>query len=314
MSIERLSGGLSPADGADPRTFPEIFNGFADEFEGKNIPAFGTAAPSDGDALVYNDADGVYEPGEGGAGSLEDLTDTEITTPVAGEKLVYDGTEWVNLEAYAFVETVTFTSNGTFSKGDYPWLRAIRVKCLGGGSAGGGAALTGSSSVSAGGGGASGGFAESFITDIAGLASSVTVTVGSGGLGVDDADGNDGNDSSFGALVIAFGGFGGLGGAAKTETRLYRGGIGGTSGVGDLGVRGNGGGFGVADISGTGQGGLGGASFFGGAGRGIGNTDGDGFDGSLGGGGGGANNRNNVAIAAKGGDGGDGIVIVELFA
>ena len=33
MAIERLSGGLTPADGADPRTFPSIFNDAADEIE-----------------------------------------------------------------------------------------------------------------------------------------------------------------------------------------------------------------------------------------------------------------------------------------
>lgn len=33
MSITRLSGGLTPADGADPRTFPTIFNSAADAIE-----------------------------------------------------------------------------------------------------------------------------------------------------------------------------------------------------------------------------------------------------------------------------------------
>lgn len=33
MSITRLSGGLTPADGADPRTFPTIFNDAADLVE-----------------------------------------------------------------------------------------------------------------------------------------------------------------------------------------------------------------------------------------------------------------------------------------
>lgn len=99
MSIERLSGGLTPADGSDPRTFPEIFNGFADEFEGKNIPAFGTAAPSDGQVLTFDSASSEYVPEDsaGGASSLEDLTDTDISSPSDGDALVYDGTsgEWV---------------------------------------------------------------------------------------------------------------------------------------------------------------------------------------------------------------------------
>ena len=33
MAIERLSGGLTPADGSDPRTFPSIFNVAADDIE-----------------------------------------------------------------------------------------------------------------------------------------------------------------------------------------------------------------------------------------------------------------------------------------
>jgi len=33
MAITRLSGGLTPANGSDPRTFPAIFNGAADDIE-----------------------------------------------------------------------------------------------------------------------------------------------------------------------------------------------------------------------------------------------------------------------------------------
>jgi hypothetical protein len=33
MAITRLSGGLTPADGSDPRTFPAIFNAAADDIE-----------------------------------------------------------------------------------------------------------------------------------------------------------------------------------------------------------------------------------------------------------------------------------------
>jgi hypothetical protein len=33
LDIERLTGGLTPADGADPRTFPAIWNGTADDLE-----------------------------------------------------------------------------------------------------------------------------------------------------------------------------------------------------------------------------------------------------------------------------------------
>src|SRR6056297_1702250 len=89
MSVTNLSGGLTPGDPADPRTFPAIWND-------KNIPSFGTATPADGDALIYDDASDRWVPGEGGAGSLEDLTDTSITSPADGEVLTYDGADWVN--------------------------------------------------------------------------------------------------------------------------------------------------------------------------------------------------------------------------
>src|SRR6056297_165807 len=125
MSVTNLSGGLTPGDPADPRTFPAIWNA-------KNIPSFGTATPSDGDALVYDDASDRWVPGEGGG---------------------------LPSNAYAFVETVYFTSNGTFSKGDYPWLRAIRVACQGAGGGSGGAQATSSGQCSAGGAGGGGGYA-----------------------------------------------------------------------------------------------------------------------------------------------------------
>jgi hypothetical protein len=46
MSIERLSGGLTPADGGDPRTFPAIWNATADDLEAgdySKVPTGGTA-------------------------------------------------------------------------------------------------------------------------------------------------------------------------------------------------------------------------------------------------------------------------------
>jgi hypothetical protein len=46
MSIERLSGGLTPADGADPRTFPAIWNATADDLEAgdySRVPTGGSA-------------------------------------------------------------------------------------------------------------------------------------------------------------------------------------------------------------------------------------------------------------------------------
>jgi hypothetical protein len=120
---------------------------------------------------------------------------------------------------YQFRETVYFTSSGTFVKANYPWLRAIRVKCVGGGGGGAGTgAATGTQVIVAGTGGG-GGYAESFITNIAGLDASVTVTRGAGGGGgaAGQNAGSGGGASSFGSLVIGNGGGGGQVGGAGTS-------------------------------------------------------------------------------------------------
>jgi hypothetical protein len=92
MTIVRLSGGLTPGDGSDPRTFPEIFNAAADVIEatqgsavalgsavasqGSAITAledlnpvqFGTAVPSDGQVLTFSTAVAGYVPEDVDAG------------------------------------------------------------------------------------------------------------------------------------------------------------------------------------------------------------------------------------------------------
>jgi hypothetical protein len=83
---------------------------------------------------------------------------------------------------YQYVQTLYFTSSGTFSKASYPWLRGIVVKCQGGGGGGAGAGATPAGQIISGRSGSGSVYAESFITDISGLSSSVTVTVGSGGI------------------------------------------------------------------------------------------------------------------------------------
>jgi hypothetical protein len=245
------------------------------------------------------------------------LAPTNVTSPVAGEKLVFDGTNWVNLEGYVFVETVYFTSSGTFTKATYPWLRAIRVKCVGGGGGGGGAQPTTAITTSGGSGGSSGGYAESFITDIAGLAASVTVTRGAGGAGGNGANGSNGGDSSFGALVLGENGNFGLLRSPIGGVRFFRGGtipIPSVN-VGDFTAQGSVGGFVIADVNGSGGGGPGGDSFFAGGGRAtMSASAGPGFNGMLGSGGGGAWNSTSQASNQTGGAGGNGIVIVELYA
>jgi hypothetical protein len=261
VTVTRLTGGLTPGDGADPRTFPAIWNDTADTI----------------DALRTG---------------------------------------------YVFVETVYFTSSGTFTKATYPWLRAIRVKVVGGGGGGGGAGVTGASQTAAGAGGGGGAYAESFITDITSLGASETITVGAGGTGGSSADGSNGGTSSFGSLVIAANGSGGsrIGATNVSIGNVFRpGGLGGnpSSCTGDLKLGGTAGGAAITGTLASQQhAGNGGGSILGGGAQGLatnGSQDGQtGYD--FGGGGSGGGNIQNGATARDGGNGGPGVVIVELYA
>ena len=218
---------------------------------------------------------------------------------------------------YRYVTTIYFTSSGTFTKASFPWLRAIRVRCQGGGGAGGGAATTDASRISVGSGGSGGNYAESFITDIAGLDASVTVTRGGGGGGVSGQAGNPGEESSFGSLVRAPGGGGGIRSGSATFTLAVAGGASPSDlGISDLEIRGGSGNvalFSAFDLD-RGVSAIGGGSVLGGAGAGR-NSAADGFGGvGFGGGGGGALNPRSNSTARSGGAGANGIVIVDLFA
>jgi hypothetical protein len=219
-------------------------------------------------------------------------------------------------EGYQLVQTLYFTSSGTFSKATYPWLRAIRVKCQAGGGGGGGSAATGASEVAMASGGSGGVYSESFITDIAGLASSVTVTRGAGGAGASAGNnlGSNGGVSSFGSLVSANGGLGGYGAGAVGLSGFTNARDGGTGGTGDLVIAG-----GASPVHGqvrtdfiipfmSGSSFLGGSRVFEGAAASNGLTGQN-----FGGGGTGGQNTENEA-AKSGGTGGAGIVIVELYA
>jgi hypothetical protein len=204
---------------------------------------------------------------------------------------------------YTYVETVYFTSSGTFTKASYPWLRAIRIRCQGGG--GGGCGRTAGSHGT---GGAGGGYAEKFLTDIAGLSASETVTVGAGGAGGANtgASGSGGGGSSFASVV----GNGGGGGNSNNVPGIPSSGSGGD--VHFFGSGGGGGGTGSQSYPyGVGHGG---ASHLGGGAMATRRyaANSDGYAGyRYGGGGGGA-----CALTTNqaGGAGADGIVILELYA
>jgi hypothetical protein len=217
---------------------------------------------------------------------------------------------------YLYAGTEYYTSSGTFAKADPLGtgdigLRAIRVRMVGGGGGGGGAEATGSNEVSNASGGGSGGYSESFITDIAGLDASVTVTRGAGGAGGSAAVGVAGGQSSFGASVTADGGPQGNYRAATTPPTNIVPFDNVAAGTGDFASGGSTGHQGVGPGAAFSLGGAGGSSVFGGGGRG-GTANGTAAVGA-GSGGGGAANPQNTAVNRTGGAGANGIVIIDCF-
>ncbi|QCG77518.1 hypothetical protein SEA_DIZZYRUDY_21 [Microbacterium phage DizzyRudy] len=219
---------------------------------------------------------------------------------------------------YRFVQRVIFTSSGSFLKASYPGLRAIRVMAVGGGGGGAGAGGASGGMNSYGTGGGSGGYAESFITNIAGLATSVAVTVGAAGAATANGaiTGNDGSASSFGTAVVAGGGGGGQTKGNSALGGYVRGGLGGTPTAGDIQQGGTPGQTGMGRDT-LAQPGSGGSSIFGGGG--LGNASGAGggsYAGQAGmayGAGGGGAAVNAGGVAAAGGAGANGVVIVEIY-
>lgn len=237
----------------------------------------------------------------------------QVVTPAGLKAAMNDASN-----GYRLRQTLYLTSGTTFSKASYPWLRAIKVMLVGGGGGGGGAAATSASMQSFGQGGGGAGYAEAFITNIAGLAASVTVTVGAGGSATSGSAGGAGGASSFGSLVAADGGAGGSVKPNNAYTAYVVGGLPGVGTAGDLLISGSGGSTGTGDGNGLSASGAGGASRLGGGGRsngtGAGNSGTIGVaGGNYGGGGGGASN-NAGSSARAGGAGAPGIVIVELYA
>jgi hypothetical protein len=215
---------------------------------------------------------------------------------------------------YTYLTTVYYTASGTFTKADYPGIKAVRVKCVGGGGSCGGAATTSSGQGAIPGGGGGGEYAESFLLATA-LASVETVTVGAGGVAASagNNNGNDGGASSFGVTkVVANGGEHGDGSAAGSSNLTNAGGEGGTGGTGDLLIDGSDGGTGRrigADITQANYGGH--SHMSGSASAGISNTTGE--PGRLYGGGSGGCNNGASETAKASTPGADGIVVVEVY-
>lgn len=75
MAIQRLSGGLTPADGADPRTFPTIWNDFADQGE----VLFSQARVQN---QRWNNL------------TINDFNDIDSDSPEVRQVFIYDGSVW----------------------------------------------------------------------------------------------------------------------------------------------------------------------------------------------------------------------------
>jgi hypothetical protein len=218
---------------------------------------------------------------------------------------------------YQILDTFYYDASGSFVKsailGLFPELRAIKVKVQGAGGGGAGCGITGAGQGSVGSGGGGGVYAESFITDIAGLAASTAITIGAGGLrGGGAAGGAAGGESSFGSLVVAPGGGNSSSRTASAFPVLIVGANAIEGGTGDLRIPGEAGGTGIVVKEGQGDGGAGGNSVFGAGGRGApsgsAGVNGEGY------GSGGSGAANSASSAAKnGGNGASGIVIVELY-
>lgn len=216
-------------------------------------------------------------------------------------------------------QLVEFTSNGTFTKADFPWSKFVDVEVGGPGGGSGGAGATSTNQGSVGGGGGGGGYARKIIP-IADLAADETVTIGSGGGGGSPGSGGSaGSSSSFGAHCSATSGTGGGGTGAVGSTNAP-GGNGGNGTGGDVNIPGDDGGNGYVNAGDDGfatvssAGGYGGGATLGGGRNPGGGDAGDtGVAGrSFGGGAAGAYNGESQA-GRSGASGAPGVVRVWVY-
>lgn len=127
---------------------------------------------------------------------------------------------------YRLLQTVYYTSSGTFIKANFANLRAVEVEVLGGGGGSGGMPLTNASSRALAQSGGGGVWAKAFMLASALLATE-TVTVGAGGAGGTTGTldfGQVGGTSSFGSHISASGGPGGNSNSGGTAAMIAIGG------------------------------------------------------------------------------------------
>jgi hypothetical protein len=243
--------------------------------------------------------------------AADEAGDTVLDLPIGSGKLYHSASP------PGLREIIAFTSSGVFEKVDYPWLRAVRVRMVGGGGGGSGSAATASGEYSVGHGGSGAEYREGF-WNADELPASITCTVGAGGAAASAGSvGNDGGDSSFGELMTAVKGVAGTilttnltGGWFTAEPPIPP-----VGGGGYLGTRGDSCTYGgkVGDSSGPSRllPSSGGGSVLGSGGSGQQNGSGRIGRGYGAGGGGSANNQGNAARTGSAGT--SGIIVVELF-
>lgn len=220
----------------------------------------------------------------------------------------------VETNGYRYLTTITYTANGTFTKGSYSGFRALRVRGTGGGGQCGGVTATGVGEACEGGAGGGSGYAESFLLDGA-VPSSVAVTIGAGGSsGAAGANGQDGGTTTFGAFISITGGGGGI---AMLGTTGNLGAGGGGSGLGAGGtifnLFGSAGNAGICAMGFPVRSNVGGAAPFFGGGATSASANTPGQAGLVFGAGGGGTRNNASSPARVGAAGAGGIVIVDVF-
>jgi len=220
-----------------------------------------------------------------------------IDIPRLGYNNTWTGTNTFTGRVTGILQVDTYTSSSTYTK--QTGLQRVFVQAWG---AGGSGSATETNASEAGGGGG-GGYIEAWF-DADDLATSTTITIGSGGVAVtDENDGNVGGNTTFGSLLTAYGGGGGGssssgGGGGGGGCLLSAGGsattgVGGSAGLPSALCVGGGngastatatstiyGGGGGAGIESTGAGGTGGVTVYGGAGGGGAATNGSGSGGT----------------------------------
>jgi hypothetical protein len=120
MSITRLTGGLTPANGGDPRTFPVIWNATADVVESNEVAVLsqGSAITTlEGTVASQGSAISAIE-----AWDIDDLNDVSLGTAVMDGQVLAFSTAipgWTNVDVAAgggkILQVVSTTKTDTFS-------------------------------------------------------------------------------------------------------------------------------------------------------------------------------------------------------